>query len=371
MRMATPDFTIGVEEEYQIIDTATGELRPRAKRLLAEVDEEDVEASIHRELKQSQIESALPVCRTLADVRQAVTRARKALMEEASAQGMYVGAAGTHPVADWHTQPVTPKATYNAIMSAYEQLANEQVVCGCHVHVGLRDREAAIEVMNRARAWLAPLIALSASSPFWMGDDTGYDSFRTTLWSRWPLSGPPPLFRSYADYKMLIQSVIKTGSVKDEGRVYWDVRLSEAHETIEFRPMDVCLTVDEAVMIAGLVRALVRTCYEQVQRGEAFTGVHAEILRSAQWRAARFGLSGQLFDVTTHELLPARELVEKLLRFVGGALEAEGDWQEVTQRVEATLQRGNGAARQRAAYRRAGRWEDVLELVRRETAQGL
>lgn len=368
--MATPDFTIGVEEEYQVIDAATGALKPDARGLLSHV-RQDTGGSIQGELKQSQIESASPVCRTLADVRTAVARARKALLEEAADQDTYISAGGTHPLADWHAQPATSSATYDVLMSDYQQLAREQLIFGCHIHVGVDDRELAVEVMNRAREWLAPLIALSANSPFWRGDDTGYDSFRTILWSRWPLSGPPPLFRSYSDYKMLIQSVMETGSIKDEGRIYWDVRLSELHDTVEFRPMDVCLTVDETVMVAGLVRALVRTCYDQARRDEPFTGVHSTVLRSAQWRAARYGLSDQLFDVTTDQLVPARTLVEKLLNFVREALESEGDWQQVTQQVEATLEHGNGAERQRAAYRRAGRWEDVLELVKEETAGGL
>ena len=368
--MATPDFTIGVEEEYQIIDAATGALKPQASGLLSHV-RQDTGGSIQSELKQSQIESASPVCRTLADVRTAVARARRALLEEAAAQETYIGAGGTHPLADWHAQPATRSATYDVVMSDYQQLAREQLIFGCHVHVGVDDRELAVEVMNRAREWLAPLTALSANSPFWRGDDTGYASFRTILWSRWPLSGPPPLFESYSDYKTLIQRVIETGSIKDEGRVYWDVRLSEPHGTIEFRPMDVCLTVDETVMVAGLVRALVRTCYDQARRGEPFDGVRTEVLRSAQWRAARYGLRDQLFDVTTDELVPARTLIEKLLDFVREALESEGDWQQVTQQVEATLQHGNGAERQRAAYQRAGRWEDVLELIKKETASGL
>lgn len=363
-------WTIGVEEEYQIIDATTRELRPQAGRILPDV-QPILGDEVQPELKLSQIEIASPVCATLGDVRAALVRSRRTVIEAATRHGAQIGAAGTHPFSDWRTQPITPKARYQATAHGYQRLAHELIIFGCHVHIGLSDREAAIQVMNRARIWLTPLLALAANSPFWQGEDTGYASFRTELWSRWPLAGPPLLFESYAEYAALVQALIATGSIEDATRIYWDIRLPAHHETIEFRVTDVCLTVDEAVMISGLTRALVRVCYEQALREEPFATVRPEILRVAHWHAARYGLEAALIDVEAAQVVPASELIERFLAFVRPALEAEGDWDEITAQVQETLHHGNGAQRQRAAYQRSGRWEDVVDLIVTETAAGV
>lgn len=360
-------WTIGLEEEYQIIDATTRHLRPRAQQVLPDA-QATLGTAVQPELKLSQLEIASSVCATLAEVRAALVQARRAMSAAAVAHGARIGAAGTHPFSDWHAQPVTPKARYHAALYDYQYLARELVIFGCHVHVGLSDREAAIQVMNRARVWLTPLLALAANSPFWLGEDTGYASFRTELWSRWPLAGPPLLFASHAEYAALVQTLIAMGSITDATHIYWDVRLPEQHPTVEFRVADVCLTIDEAVMIAGLTRALARTCYEQALRDEPVPAVRPEVLRVAHWQAARYGLEGKLFDLGAAEVVPAHELITRFLMLVRPALEAAGDWDEVSAQVQETLVRGNGAQRQRAAYQRAGRWEDVVDLIVGETA---
>jgi carboxylate-amine ligase len=238
------------------------------------------------------------------------------------------------------------------------------------VHVGLHDREAAIHVLNRARIWLAPLLALAANSPFWLGSDTGYASYRTQLWGRFPMAGQPALFASRAEYDALVRALVATDSIEDATKIYWDIRLPEHIDTVEMRVTDVCLTVDEAVMVAGLARALVRTCYERAQRDEPFPAARPELLHPAHWRAARYGLGADLIDVGAERAVPARELIDSLLAFVRPALEAAHDWDEVSALVHATLVRGNGAERQRAAYERAGRWEDVVDFIIAETAKG-
>src|SRR5919202_6860329 len=251
------DWTIGVEEEYQIVDAETRALQPGAKRILPVAQQALGEQAQH-ELYLSQVESATPVCRTLADVRREVVRARRAVMEAATKEGHRIAAAGTHPFSHWASQELTPKARYEGIALDYRQLADEAVIFGCHVHIGLGDREAAVQVMNRVRPWLAPLLALSVNSPFWLGSDTGYASFRTQLWGRFPMAGPPHLFASRAEHDALVRALVATGSIEDATKIYWDVRLPERVETIEFRVTDVCMTVDEAVMVAGLVRGLAR-----------------------------------------------------------------------------------------------------------------
>jgi carboxylate-amine ligase len=362
-------FTIGVEEEYQIVSAETRELHSRSHRILpgaqAAVGEE-----VQPELYLSQIEIGTPICLNLADARAELVRLRGEVIAAAEKEGNRIAAAATHPFSHWEDQQLTPKDRYIGIEQDYQQLAREQLIFGCHVHVGIKDREALIQVMNRVRPWLAPLLALSASSPFWLGLDTGYASFRTEVWRRWPMAGTPQVFASRAEYDQLIEALVATESITDATKVYWDVRPSARFETLEFRVTDVCMTIDEAVMIAGLVRALARTCYAEAMRDEQITHARPELLRAAKWRAARYGLDADLIDVQAGRAVPARELVETMLAFLRSSLEESGEWDEVSSLARETMARGNGAARQRAVYARTGRFEEVVDLILKETAHG-
>lgn len=364
------EFTIGVEEEYQIINPETRKLRSRVEQILP-IAQKVVGEDVQPEVQLSQIEAVSPVCHTLADVRAELVRLRREVIAAAEKDGNQIAAAGTHPFSSWEEQQTTPKERYQTLVQDYQQLARELMIFGCHVHVGLSDREVAVQVINRARIWLAPLIALAANSPFWFGTDTGYASYRTEVWSRWPTAGLPAVFQSRAEYEALVQTLVATGSVAEATKIYWDVRLSERFPTIEFRITDVCMTVNEAVMIAGLTRALVRTCHEQGIGDEPFVAARPELLKAAHWRAARDGLDGDLVDVAAERAIPAGQMVEKLLTLVRPSLEAFGDWDEVSSLVQETMDRGTGAARQRQVYKRTGRLEDVVDLIVKETAKGV
>ncbi len=366
---AQPAFTIGVEEEYGLVDPASRALHGRAQQVLP-LAQHDLGDEVQPELKLSQIETATTACATLAEARAELVRVRRALIAAALEAGQRLIAAGTHPFSRPDEQQTTPKERYEGIVQQFQELGREMVICGCHVHVGLDDAELRVQVMNRLRAWLAPLLALSANSPFWQGRDSGYASYRTELWGRWPLAGPPGLFASRAEYDALAAALVATGSIEDATKIYWDIRLPEKVPTVEVRVADVCLTIDEAVMVAGLARGLVRTCYEQALRDAPFPAVRSELLRAAHWRAARHGLDAELIDVGAMQARPARAVVDGMLQFVRPALESMGEWDEVAGLVRETLARGNGAARQRAAYRRAGRLEDVVDLLIAETAAG-
>jgi len=366
--MTQEEFTIGVEEEYQIIDPDSRQLSPsalpileRAKHILGE--------RVQPELRLSQIEIGTPVCHTLPEVRGHLQRLRREVMSAAQQEGKQIASAGTHPFSHWKEQPVTPKERYQDLASDYQQLTREQTICGCHVHVGLQDRDIAIQVMNRARVWLAPLLALSASSPFWLDEDTGYASFRTEIWGRWPISGPPQPFTSLQEHADLAQALIAIGAIEDTTKIYWDLRLSERFSTIETRVADACMTIDDAVMLAGLTRAIIRTCYEQVLQQVDFTPVRQEVLRVAQWRAARYGLSEKLVDLSSPQLIPAQDLIEKLLQFTKEALDATGDWEEVSSLARQTIQRGNSATRQREVYQSTGSMKSVVDFLVTETAR--
>ncbi|MEH2067720.1 MAG: carboxylate-amine ligase [Nostoc sp.] len=370
MSSQAEEFTIGVEEEYQIINPVTRHLSSRVEHVLPKA-EQALGTEVQPEVQRSQIEIGTPICKTLADVRSELVRLRSEVIAAAAKDGNQIAAAGTHPFSHWDEQQITPKERYQALMRDYQQLTRELVIFGCHVHVGISDRAHAISVMNRARVWLAPLLALAASSPFWLGTDTGYASYRTEIWSQWPLSGVPLVFESFEEYEALVEALVATKTVEEATKIYWDVRLSERFPTIEFRLTDVCQTVDEAVMIAGLVRALVRTCYQQALNNEPFVNVRHELVRAAQWRAARYGLDDDLIDLVAIKTVPGRELVKNFLNFLRPSLEEYGEWDEVSSLVQETMQQGNGATRQREVYKRNGSLEDVVDLIVRDTAKGI
>jgi glutamate---cysteine ligase / carboxylate-amine ligase len=365
------EYTLGVEEEYQIIAPETRGLSPVGEGVLRRARRALSVEQVAPELRASQIEVMTPICRTLPEVRAELSRLRRRIIEAAEGEGARIAAASTHPFSHWQEQPITAGERYRRIVEREQQLAREQVVFGFHVHVGLEDREEAIQVMNHARVWLAPLLALSANSPFWLGEDTGYASYRAQVWGSLPTTGPPGLFSSLAEHDALVGALVATGGAMETSQVYWDIRRPEKLETVEIRVADVCSRIDEAVMLAGLSRALVSTCRERAIRGEPYPRARPEILRAAHWVASRHGLDAELVDVEAERALPAPEVVEKLLAFASPALEEHGDWDEVSSLVRETLERGNGARRQRLAYERAGRLEAVVDILVEETARGL
>lgn len=362
--------SLGVEEEYQIIDPQTRALYSLAEPILLEASNEvgqDVQPEIHL----SQIEIATPICHTLAQVRQELQRLRRAVIRAASRFEKKIAAAGSHPFARWQDQQMMPEKRYQALEKRYQQFAREQSVFGCHVHVGVSDREMAIQIINHARIWLSPLLALTANSPFWWGTETGYASYRAAaVYAKWPQSGPPQLFSSLADYETLTRTLIAMKSIEDARNLYWDMRVSERFPTVEIRIMDQCTTIDDAVMAAGLARALVHTCAERVTQGMEVPQVRQEVLRFANWQASRYGLDEQLLDASTGRAIPAREMIEKLLDFIGPALHAYGDWEETSRLVDQIVQQGNGAARQRAIYRSTDSLQAVVDFVVAQTAAG-
>lgn len=358
-------FTVGVEEEYQIIDPGTRSLRQRAEAILSRAESSPV--NVEAELQLSQVEIGTPVCDDLAQVRAELVRSRRAVGAAAAEEGMRIGAAGSHPLADPADQAITPKERYLGMAEDYGQLAKEQIVFGYHVHIGMDDREAAVQTMNRVRGWLSPMLALGGSSPFWMGRDTGYSSYRTDVWGRWPMAGSPEVFGSRSEYEEVIDLLVTTESIAEETRIYWDVRPSSRFDTLEYRVTDVCMSVDEAVMVAGLARALTRRCYEQAIRDEPVPVVRPELLRAAKWRAARYGLNATLVDVHGQRSRPAHEVIDDWLGFLRPSLEDNGDWPETSALVHQTTERGTGAARQRDAFGRSRRLEDVVDLIVAET----
>lgn len=319
---------------------------------------------VEAELNRSQIETGTRVCTTLPEVRAELERLRRLLREAAGRAGCSVISAGTHPTATPDDSAVNPaKERYRRLEQEFQAVAREQLVNGCHVHVGIADRDLAIEVLNRVRPWLATVVALAANSPFWGGSDSGYASYRTEVWARWPLTGLPEPLSSRADYDRLVADLQAVEALPDATFLYWDVRPSARYETLEFRAADACLSVDDAVMVAGLCRALARTAAGEAEAGVAAPALRRELVDAARWRAARYGVEGTLVDLTEGRTAPAPVVVDRFLAHVRPALEAAGDWDEVSGLVERALAGGNGAVCQRAAFGRRGHMADVLALL--------
>jgi carboxylate-amine ligase len=364
-------FTIGVEEEYQIINPQTRELASQSGKLIDTNNAAHPPQDLLYEMHRCQVEIATGICQTLADVRQELTQARRAAITAAQKHGLAIAAAGTHPFSRWQNQKVTPKDRYRNLNAELQQLIRELVIFGCHVHVGIADREAAVAVLNRARLWLPTLLSLTANSPFWLGRDTGYSSYRMELWCRLPTAGPPPQFRNYDDYRALIQRLMDLDITDDPTKIYWDIRLSERFPTVEFRVADVCSTVDEAVMFAGMVRALAQTCYQNFRDNKPYPEVRPELLKAAMWQAARYGLRGDLINFRLMQSIPATDAIQNLLALIRPALEQQGDWEFVSQQVEKILSQGNSAERQRKIYQAKGDRQAIVDYLVAQTQQGV
>jgi glutamate---cysteine ligase / carboxylate-amine ligase len=360
--MDIDDFTIGVEEEFFLVDATTRELRPRAEHIVESATAASDE-QIEMELNLAQIETATPVCASLEEVAENLRSLRCSVSVAAREHDSRVVALGTHPFSEWMGQQITPKARYEELEAEYQRLAWEQLVCGCHVHVCIPDRDVAIRVMDRVRPWLPILRAMTVNSPYWEGVDTGYASYRTEIFDRWPMTGIPPELGSEASFDELVEALVATEAVPDASKIYWDVRPASRFDTLEFRVADVCATVDEAVLLAGLARSLVRRCYADVVAEVPVPTYPMALLEAARWRAARYGLSGTLVDLEQRRTRPAPELVHDLLAYLRPDLEDAGEW-ELIERATATLLRiGTGTARQRRTFEQHGLRGVVDEMV--------
>jgi glutamate---cysteine ligase / carboxylate-amine ligase len=354
--------TVGVEEEFHIVCLRTRRLTAQADRVLEQLPADRFGSELH----QTMIEANSRPHVRLADLAEDIAALRRAAVAAALRHGLGVVAAGTVPIADPDTSRVTADPRYEHMRGEYRMLVREQLICATQVHVGAADRDLAVVVAHRVAPWLPALLALSASSPFWLGTDTGYASYRTLMWRRWPTAGAPGGFASAADYDQAVADLVRSGVITDPGMIYFDVRPSAHVPTLELRVCDACPRLQDVVMLAGLFRALVIRETGAEIAGRAPLPVRPELLEAATWRAARSGLEGDLVDPATATPVPAGQLIRRLLADLRPALEASGDWEQVTGRTEAVLARGSSAARQRAAYASGG-LQEVVDTLLKET----
>ena len=358
------ELTLGAEEELHIVDVSTWQLSTSAPRLLTQLGN----GSYSSEMQRSTVETRTKVTTSLSDLRAEITRLRRGLMQVAEPVGLGIAAVGTAPHSSSEDFQITTTGRYGQMHEQYRLLVDEQLICGLQIHVGVSDRDMAVELSQRV-SWILPvLLALSASSPYWNGKDTGYASIRSIIWQRWPSAGPTGPLASAAEYEALVDDLVNTGVLSDAKMAYFDVRPSSHVPTLELRVCDACPIVDDAVLIAGLYRGAVREAEMQIEQGRSHRPLPIPLHRAAMWQAARGGLSGHLLnDAERPRPVPAEHAVRAALARLRGGLEELGDYAEVATLLDATLAHGNSADRQRAAFADRGRLEDAMAVAVRES----
>ncbi|MGW2639965.1 glutamate--cysteine ligase 2 [Streptomyces sp. NPDC001348] len=357
--------TVGVEEELLLVDPESGDPKALSAAVLARASLDDPGQDVfEKELYGQMLEFATHPQTDMADLGAEIVRCRKEAARHAGEIGCAVAALATSPL------PVSPSISmndrYRWMAEHYGIATREQLVCGCHVHVAVESDEEGVAVLDRVRPWLPVLSAISANSPFWQGHDSGYDSYRSQVWGRWPSAGPTELFGTPERYHSRVSDMVATGVILDEGMVYFDARLSERYPTVEIRVSDVCLHSDTPVLIATLARGLVETAACDWRAGREAAEHSVSLLRLATWQASRSGLSGELLHPGTLRPEPAGTVVRALLEHTRDALAGTGDLARAEEAVTELLERGNGARVQRELMERTGSLRDVVtECVRR------
>jgi len=364
-----PDFTLGIEEEFQIIDPESGELRSHVSQLMKQ-SEVALAEKVRRELHQSVIEIGSKVCANIQEARQEVTATRAALCRIARDNGLRVGAAGTHPFTHWSEVTTTEDERYNKILDDLQVVARANVIFGLHVHVGIADRDTLIHIFNMARYFVPHMMALAVNSPFWCGRDTGWKSYRTKIFEKFPRTGIPNTFRSYREFDELIGDLIQTNSIDTGKMLWWEIRPHHRFPTLEFRCCDVPMRVDETICLAAMFQALVAKLYRLHQRNLSFRLHRRTLIEENRWRAARWGVSGSLIDLGKMREVPTAELMGELLEFVEEVVDELGVREELGY-VHQILENGTGADRQLEVWNRNQDFKELVDYIADETERGL
>jgi carboxylate-amine ligase len=367
--MGRPDFTIGIEEEYQIID-------PRSRELTSYVQEFFdqgrlvLKDQIKPEFLLSQIEVGSKICHDIQEVREELVRLRRTVSDVAASHGLALAAASTHPFSKWTEQKTTPAERYSKHEAAMAEVARRMLIFGMHVHVGIEDKELLIDVMDQARYFLPHLLALSTSSPLWHGRKTGLKSYRSVVFESLPRTGPPPAFRSWSEYTHFVETLIKTRCIEEPTYIWWDMRPHPRFPTLEFRVCDICTKVDEAICLASLILALVTKLIELRRSNRSWRRYRHELITENKWRAVRYGIGGSLIDFGRQQEVPFRQLAHELLDMIDDVVDDLGVRREV-EYVHTILENGTSADRQLAVLEQTGSLEAVVDHLVAETRQGL
>ncbi len=362
-------FTLGIEEEFQIIDPETRELRSHIQQIL---DDGKITLNEHfkAEMHQSVVEIGTDICGDVAQARQQIVQLRTELAMLAARGGLKIASAGTHPFSHWHDQLITAHERYATIVKDLQQIARANLIFGLHVHVGIPDREEGIDLMNQARYFLPHLYALSTNSPFWLGENTGLKAYRQMIFERFPRTGIPDAFESLSEYDDYLELLVATGCIDNAKKIWWDIRLHPFFNTIEFRICDAQSRVDDTIALAAMMQAIVCKLRKLHLQNTTFRSYPRRLLDENRWRASRYGIDGELIDFGRKRAVETRSLIHEILEFIAPEVGELGSRREI-EHIEKILAEGTGADRQLAVWERTGDLKAVVDQIIRETYEGL
>ena len=367
--MMKPSLTLGIEEEYQIIDPETRELCSYVQQFL-EQGKAVLADQIRPEFLQSQIEAGTRICRDIGEAREELIRIRRSVLQLADDAGLWVAAAGTHPFSSWVKQQVSPYGRYPELVRFLQDVGRQLLVFGMHVHLGIEDRELLIDMMNQLRYFLPHVLALSTSSPFWHGRDTGLKSYRSVVFENLPRTGLPQQFESYASYRGYADTLLATGSIDDPTHIWWDVRPSEKFPTLEIRIPDMCTRLDETLCLAALVQAIAAKLVQLRQANQSWRLYRKDLIDENKWRALRYGIQGRLIDFGKKKEVPFPSLIREIVTWVDDVVDELGSRREV-EYAYTILDKGSSADRQLAVYQNTQDIRAVVDHVVAETREGI
>src|SRR5881392_4014142 len=362
-------FTLGIEEEFAIVDPESRELRSHIHEIL-EDGKVTLKEQIKPEMHQSVVELGTEICRDIDDARMHVTELRSRLAALAGRSKLKIASVGTHPFSHWRDQLITQGERYREIVKDMQQLARANLIFGLHVHVGIPDRDVAIHVMNQARYFLPHIYALSVNSPFWVGQDTGLKGYRLKVFERFPRTGIPDAFESLSEYEDYCKLLVKTGCIDNPKKIWWDIRLHPFFDTLEVRVCDAQSRVDDTLAIAALLQAVISKLFKLLRQNTTFRVYRRRLLDENRWRATRYGIDGKLIDFGRETEVDTRSLLNELLEFVSTEVNELGSKKEMAH-VERIMREGTGADRQLAAFARTQDMKAVVDQIVAETYEGL
>ncbi len=367
--MKEEHFTLGIEEEFQIIDPETRELRPQVQQIL-EDGKRRHDKQVKPELHQSVVELGTEICRDIGQAREQVIQLRTDLAELAARAGSKMASAGTHPFSHWTDQSITKNERYATIVEDMQQVARANLTFGLHVHVGIPDREDGIDLMNQARYFLPHIHALSVNSPFWRGRNTGLKAYRQMIFERFPRTGIPDVFQGLSEYEEYIELLVATGCIDNAKKIWWDIRLHPFFNTLEFRICDAQSRVDDTIALAAVMQAIVFKLHKLRRQNTSFRIYPRRLLDENRWRASRYGIDGKLIDFGRKCEIDERELLQEMMQFIAPEVEELGSQRELAH-IEMIISEGTGADRQLRVYEESNDIKAVVDQIVRETYEGL
>jgi len=368
--MKPPSLSIGIEEEYQTIDPETRDLRSHIQMEILSKAKVKIAERVKAEMHQAVVEVGTKVCRDIKEAREDMRNLRREMISLASENGLLLGSASTHPFADWKVQEIYPDERYYRVVEDMQLVARANLVFGLHVHVGIEDRDTAIHIMNSMRYFLPHILALSTNSPFWMGMETGFKSYRSKVFERFPRTGIPDVFSNWADYETFVNLLIKTNCIDNGKKIWWDIRPHPFFETIEVRVCDIPMRLDETLAIAALIQATAAMLWKLHASNKSYRIYGRALISENKFRACRYGLDGKLIDFGKQEEVPIRKLMLEYLHLIDDVVDDLGSRDEINY-IHEMLNMGSGADRQVKVFRETGDLKKVVDYIVEETRVGV